>query len=76
MTRAAQVCRAGELHTFYKKHAQLTDKEIRVVEQGRAVARILRSSDPHEIYVFGAFYVTTPHPTLAPGHKKIYSLPD
>ena len=46
-----------EPHTFFKKYAHLTDIEIRSIEQGRAVAKILHSDDPNEIYVFGAVYV-------------------
>lgn len=46
-----------ELHTFFKTYAQLSEREIRSIVQGRAVAKILPSNDPNQIFVFGAVYI-------------------
>jgi hypothetical protein len=55
LVSAAQT--SQEPHTFFKKQIGLSDEQIASIDRGEAVAKVLRSSTPAEIFVFGAVYV-------------------
>jgi hypothetical protein len=46
-----------EPHIFFRKQIELSDDQIARIDRGQAVAKVLRSSTPAEIFVFGAVYV-------------------
>lgn len=46
-----------ELNTFFRQYVHLTDDQIRNISDGNAVAKILDSPTPDEVYVFGSIYI-------------------
>jgi len=48
------------LHTFFKQNIGLKDSEIDDIEHGKAVAKILDSPTPSEVFVFGAVFIKAP----------------
>jgi len=44
---------------FLRSQMQLSPGEIADIQEGKAVAKILRSSNPSDIFVFGAVYITS-----------------
>jgi hypothetical protein len=67
-----------EPRTYFKEIVQLSGKEIRSIEQGWTVAKILPSDDPNEIFVFGAVYVNAEpeeYLKLAMDVNRLRSLP-
>jgi hypothetical protein len=50
---------AAELDTFFRNFAGLTDEQIRDVHAGKAVATILESPTPDEVFVFGAVSINS-----------------
>jgi hypothetical protein len=46
-----------EPYSYFRQYVHLSEAEIRSIEQGQAVAKILPSTDPEQLYVFGAVYV-------------------
>ena len=48
---------ADRLHTFFKQNIGLKDSEIADIEQGKAVAKILDSPTPSEVFVFGSVFI-------------------
>jgi len=47
----------GQLYTFFKQNIGLNDSEIARIEQGKAVAKVLESSTPSQVFVFGAVFI-------------------
>ena len=47
----------GQLYTFFKQNIGLNDSEIARIEQGKAVAKVLDSSTPSQVFVFGAVFI-------------------
>ena len=47
----------GQLYTFFKQSIGLNDSEIARIEQGKAVAKVLDSSTPSQVFVFGAVFI-------------------
>lgn len=47
----------GQLYTFFKQNSGLNDSEIARIEQGKAVAKVLDSSTPSQVFVFGAVFI-------------------
>jgi hypothetical protein len=45
------------LHTFFKQNIALKDSEIADIEQGKAVAKVLDSPTPSEVFVFGSVFI-------------------
>ena len=45
------------LHTFFKQNIGLKDSEIADIEHGKAVAKILGSPTPSEVFVFGSVFI-------------------
>jgi hypothetical protein len=50
----------GDLNTFFKQNIGLGDSEIAQIEQGKAVAKILSSNSPSQVFVFGAISINAP----------------
>jgi hypothetical protein len=48
---------AGDIHTFFTQNIGLTDSEIAQIEQGKAIAKVLDSPKPSEVFVFGAISI-------------------
>jgi hypothetical protein len=44
-------------HRFFREYVGLNDQQIATVRSGKALARILESWTPNEVFVFGAVYV-------------------
>src|SRR5208283_4849522 len=47
----------GEPYTFFRKFAGLNEEQIAAIRSGKAVAKVVESPTPDEIYVFGSVYV-------------------
>ena len=45
------------LHTFFKQDIGLKDSEIAEIDQGKAVAKVLDSPTPSEVFVFGSVFI-------------------
>ena len=57
---------SAELNNFFHGFIGLNDDQIRSIRQGKAVAKILNSPTPDEVFVFGSVYVeSTPERYLA-----------
>lgn len=57
---AAVACRAqsaSELRQFFQENIGLNDFEVNRIEQGKAVAKILDSTTPSEVFIFGAVFI-------------------
>ena len=50
---------AAEVEKFFREFVGLTDDQIRDVHAGRAIAKILESRTPDEVFVFGAVYINS-----------------
>jgi hypothetical protein len=48
---------AGEPDKFFHDFIGLTDDQIRAIRAGKAVAKILESPTPDEVFVFGSIYI-------------------
>ena len=46
-----------ELNTFFRQYVHLTDDHISNIRDGNAVAKILDSPTPDEVYIFGSIYI-------------------
>jgi len=42
---------------FFREYVELSDDQIRAIHSGKAVAKVLPSRTPDEVFVFGAVYV-------------------
>ena len=49
----------AEPFKFFRQYVGLNDAEITTVRSGKAVAKILNSPTPDEVYVFGSIYVNS-----------------
>jgi hypothetical protein len=55
----------GGLDKFFREYVGLEDDQIQAIRHGRALAKILDSRTPDEVFVFGSVYVdTTPESYL------------
>jgi hypothetical protein len=50
---------AAELEKFFREFVGLTDDQVRDVRAGRAIAKILESRTPDEVFVLGAVYINS-----------------
>ena len=60
LTCGALICSgetAREPHIFFKQQMGLSEAQIEMISRGHAIAKVLPSSSPAEIIVFGAVYV-------------------
>jgi hypothetical protein len=54
-----------EPHRFFREYVGLNDDQIATIRKGKALARVLESRTPDEVFVFGAVYVeSTPEEYL------------
>ena len=69
----------GPLYTFFKQNIGLNDSEIAGIEHGKAVAKILASPTPSEVFVFGAVFIKaqpSAYVQLAGDLDRLKSLPN
>jgi hypothetical protein len=69
----------GQLYTFFKQNIRLNDSEIAGIEQGKAVAKVLDSLTPSEVFVFGAVSINaqpSAYVHLASDLDSLKSLPN
>ena len=69
---------AGYLPAFFKQNIGLSDSEIARIEQGQAIAKILDSSKPSQVFVFGAISINAQpgaYSRLASDLERLKSLP-
>ena len=50
---------AAEPQTFFHNFVGLSDDQIRDISEGRAIAKILDTATPDEVFVFGAIYINS-----------------
>ena len=68
----------GQLNTFFKQNIGLNDSEIADIDHGKAVAKILDSSSPSEVFVFGSVFIKaqpSAYVHMAADLDKLKSLP-
>jgi hypothetical protein len=78
LATACQSQTTGDLNTFFKQNIGLGDSEIAQIDQGKAVAKILSSPSPSQVFVFGAISVKaqpSSYMRLATDLDKLKSLP-
>lgn len=66
------------LHTFFQQNIGLTDSEIADIDHGKAVAKILESPAPSEVFVFGSVFIKaqpSAYVHMAADLDKLKSLP-
>ena len=57
---------SAELNNFFHGFIGLNDDQVRSIRQGKAIAKVLNSPTPDEVFVFGSVYVeSTPERYLA-----------
>jgi hypothetical protein len=69
----------GQLYTFFKQNIGLNDSEIAGIEHGKAVAKVLHSPTPSEVFVFGAVLIKaqpSAYVQLAGDLDRLKSLPN
>jgi hypothetical protein len=69
----------GQVHTFFKQNIGLTDSEIIDIDNGKAVAKILDSPAPSEVFVFGSVFIKaqpSAYVHMAADLDKLKSLPN
>jgi len=54
-TRAAD--KAAEPANFFREYVGLSDDQIKQIRSGKAIAKIMESRTPDEVFVFGAVYI-------------------
>jgi hypothetical protein len=55
----------AEPNRFFREYVGLNDDQIATIRKGKALARVLESRTPDEVFVFGAVYVeSTPEEYL------------
>ena len=50
---------SAEPAKFYREYVGLNDDQIRDIRQGKAIAKILESRTPDEVFVFGSVYINS-----------------
>src|SRR5215469_7468134 len=53
------VAQTADLQTFFHSFVGLNDDQIRDISQGHAVAKVLDTPIPAEVFIFGAVYVNS-----------------
>jgi hypothetical protein len=67
-----------QLHTFFQQNIGLKDSEIADIDHGKAVAKILDSPTPSEVFVFGSVFIKaqpSAYVHMAADLDKLKSLP-
>ena len=70
---------AAEPDTFFRDFVGLTDQQIRDIRAGTAIAKVLESATPDQVFVFGAVYVNSAperYLTLAADLDALRKLPN
>ena len=70
---------AAEPDTFFHDFAGLNDQQIRDIRAGTAIAKVLESAAPDEVFLFGAVYVKSAadrYLTLAADLDALRKLPN
>ena len=49
----------AEVEKFFREFVRLTDDQVRDIGEGKAVAKVLESGAPDEVFVFGAIYINS-----------------
>src|SRR4051812_2698401 len=57
--------------TILKERIKLTDPELRRLEQGELLTKVMESHDPLGLLVFGAVYVNGPLSSLGPAFREV-----
>src|ERR1700756_444562 len=57
---ATQADTPGEPYKFYRELAGLNEEQISAIRSGKAIAKVIESPPPDEVYVFGSMYVEAP----------------
>jgi len=57
MARAADAQQPGEPYRFFREIVGLTQEQIGAIRSGQAVAKVVESGSPEEVFVFGSVYV-------------------
>lgn len=68
----------ADIHTFFSENIGLNESEIAQIEQGKAVAKVLDSPKPSEVFVFGAISIKgqpASYVKMARNLEKLKSLP-
>jgi hypothetical protein len=68
-----------EPHRFFREYVGLNDQQIATIRSGKALARVLESRTPDEVFVFGAVYLeSTPekYVKLASNIDSLRKLPN
>jgi len=68
----------GEPFTFFRNYIGLNEDQIKAIRNGRAVAKVMESRTPGEVFVFGSVYVQSPpekYLTLASNIDELRKLP-
>jgi hypothetical protein len=78
MTATCYSQTASDIHTFFAQNIGLNDSEIAQIDQGKAVAKVLDSPKPSEVFVFGAISIKgqpASYVRMARDLNKLKSLP-
>jgi len=70
---------ADKLQTFFRQNIGLKDAEIAAIDQGKAVAKVLESPKPSQVFVFGAVFIKaqpSAYVQLATDLDKLKSFPN
>lgn len=54
---ARAVAQDREPDKFFREYVGLNDEEIAAVRGGKSVAKVLKSANPNEVFIFGAVYI-------------------
>jgi hypothetical protein len=57
MAPATKADGPDEPYRFFREFAGLKEEQIAAIHSGRAVAKVVESRTPDEVFVFGAVYV-------------------
>jgi hypothetical protein len=47
----------AEPNKFFREYVGLSDSQIQAIRQGKALAKVLESRTPDEVFVFGSVYI-------------------
>jgi hypothetical protein len=53
----AAIAQEGEPYKFFHEYVGLKDDQIQEIRRGKAIAKVIESRTPDEIFVFGAVYI-------------------
>jgi hypothetical protein len=71
---AADLAAQPQPRTVFKQLIKLTDGEIDRISQGEVFTKVMESSDPLGLLVFGAVYINAPISSVAPAFRDVNKL--